>query len=113
MSLCPKGVNVIISDMAPNISGAYSTDHARSIALVERARDIAFRLLRPNGRFVAKVFDGDMFKRCLDTLRSRFKRVHVHKPHASRPGSSEVYVVCLGLSSKTLLPKGHSSRARA
>lgn len=109
-SLCPKGVNVIVSDMAPNISGAYSTDHARSVALAERARDVAFMLLRPNGKFVAKVFDGDLLKRYLDSLRERFKRVHVHKPRASRRGSSEVYVVCLGFSSKTLLPKRHSRR---
>jgi 23S rRNA (uridine2552-2'-O)-methyltransferase len=110
-SACTGSFDVVLSDMAPNISGAYSTDHARSIALAERARDIAFRLLKRSGRFVVKVFDGDLLWALLESLRSRFKRVQVHKPRASRKGSSEIYVVCIGYVKEGSLPKGRSRRA--
>jgi 23S rRNA (uridine2552-2'-O)-methyltransferase len=88
--------DVVLSDMSPSISGAYATDHARSVALVEAAFALAEQLLRPKGRFVAKVFEGDLV-RGLDTLgRARFaKWVHT-KPPASRSTSSELYVIGLG-----------------
>ena len=95
-SISPDGFDAIISDMAPNISGAYSTDHARSIALAERARDISLKLLKPGGKFVAKLFDGDLRKSFIESLRPRFRRVHTFRPQASRKSSSELYIVCLG-----------------
>jgi len=89
-------VDVVISDMAPNISGHYSYDQARSVELAEMALRTAGRLLRPGGNFVVKVFQGDLFPAYLKTVRKQFRSVKVHSPKASRAASSEVYVVCMG-----------------
>ena len=91
-------VDTVISDMAPNISGHYSYDHARSIELAEMALLTAERLLRSGGNFVVKVFQGDMFPDYLKRVKKEFRSVKVHSPKASRPSSSEVYVVCRGYS---------------
>ena len=88
--------DVIISDMAPNISGHYSTDHARSIDLCMYAVNVCDRILKKNGKMVMKVFYGDMFHTLLSELESRFASVKVHSPDASRPTSSEVYVISTG-----------------
>lgn len=88
--------DVIISDMAPNICGHYSTDHARSIDLCMYAVNVCDRILKKHGKMVMKVFYGDMFHELLDELESRFASVKVHSPDASRPTSSEVYVISKG-----------------
>ena len=88
--------DVIISDMAPNICGHYSTDHARSIDLCMYAVNVCDRVLKKNGKLVMKVFYGDMFRSLLRELESRFQSVKVHSPDASRPTSSEVYVIAKG-----------------
>ena len=87
-------VDVVLSDMAPNISGISSLDHARSIELAERAMFIGEKLLRENGHMVVKVFQGDMLKPFLKRCRKRFDLVKLHKPRASNPKSPESYVVC-------------------
>ena len=88
--------DVIISDMAPNICGHYSTDHARSIDLCMYAVNVCDRILKKNGKMVMKVFYGDMFQTLLNELEKRFSSVKVHSPDASRPTSSEVYVISKG-----------------
>ncbi len=88
--------NVILSDMAPNIGGHYSTDHARSINLCMYAVNVCDRILKKNGKLVMKVFYGDMFPSLKRELEDRFQSVKVHSPDASRPTSSEVYVICKG-----------------
>lgn len=88
--------DVVISDMSPNISGSYSTDQARSVWLCENALQFADKALKRNGRFVAKVFEGDLFPGFLDQVRDRFMSVRMVNPEASRKASSEVYVVGLG-----------------
>ena len=93
--------DVIISDMAPNICGHYSTDHARSIDLCMYAVNVCDRILKKNGKLVMKVFYGDMFHTLLSALEARFSSVKVHSPDASRPTSSEVYVICKGFLAKT------------
>ncbi len=87
-------VDVLLSDMAPKISGVSSLDHARSIELAERAFYIAQHVLRDRGHMVVKVFQGDMLGSYLKTLRKNFDLVKVHKPQASTPSSAETYVVC-------------------
>ena len=89
-------VDVVISDMAPNISGHYSYDQARSVELAEMALRTAGILLKPGGNFVVKVFQGDLFQTFLKTVRKQFRSVKVHSPKASRAASSEVYVVGIG-----------------
>jgi 23S rRNA (uridine2552-2'-O)-methyltransferase len=88
--------DVVVSDMSPHISGAYGTDHARSVALVRDAISVAGEVLVPGGAFVAKVFDGDLVDTLLDELELRFARVRRTKPPASREPSSEVYLVATG-----------------
>jgi 23S rRNA (uridine2552-2'-O)-methyltransferase len=88
--------DVVISDMAPSISGNYSMDHARSVDLVRQAFTLAESVLAPGGTFVAKLFDGDMTHELRQDLQGRFRRFQVTKPKASRSQSSEVYVVGLG-----------------
>ena len=85
-------VDLVISDMAPNISGEKSIDQPRSLHLLELAWDTARRLLKPGGSFVAKVFQGPGLDEVLMQLRRHFKRVKLRKPKASRARSSEVYI---------------------
>ena len=88
--------DVVISDMAPNISGNYSTDHARSIELCEYALDFARQALREGGTLAVKVFEGDLYPEYLKKLRKHFRSVKGHTPRASRPASSEIYVIAKG-----------------
>lgn len=85
--------DLIISDMAPNLSGIDSADQASSIYLLELALDMARRVLKPKGNFVAKVFQGEGSDEFLKDLRTSFEKVVIRKPAASRPRSREVYVV--------------------
>ncbi len=92
----PEGVDVVISDMSPDISGNYPYDHARSVELCEHALAFALKVLKPGGNFVVKMFFGDMCKGFVGNVKRNFEEAHVHHPKASRPTSSEVYVVGLG-----------------
>jgi 23S rRNA (uridine2552-2'-O)-methyltransferase len=92
-ALAGERPDLIVSDMAPNISGVDAADQASSIYLVELALDMARQVLKPGGAFVAKVFQGDGSDEYLKTLRAAFGKVAIRKPAASRPRSREVYVV--------------------
>ena len=86
--------DAVLSDLAPRTSGVRGTDEARSIALAERALDLAVRLLHPSGAFVVKVFMGGDFEGFVKACRQAFSRVKIVKPEASVARSSkEVYVV--------------------
>jgi 23S rRNA (uridine2552-2'-O)-methyltransferase len=88
-----KPVDLVISDMAPNMSGVNAVDQPRSIYLVELALDLACRVLAPGGTFVSKVFQGEGFDPLFLTAREEFGKVLTRKPSASRPRSREVYLV--------------------
>jgi 23S rRNA (uridine2552-2'-O)-methyltransferase len=88
--------DLIISDIAPNISGIDSADQASSIYLLELALDMVRRVLKPNGNFVAKLFQGVGSEAYLKELRTSFEKVTIRKPAASRSRSREVYVVARG-----------------
>jgi 23S rRNA (uridine2552-2'-O)-methyltransferase len=88
--------DLIISDIAPNITGIESADQGTSIYLVELALDMVRRVLKPKGNFVVKVFQGTGSDAFLKDLRTSFEKVSVRKPKASRPRSREVYVVARG-----------------
>ena len=94
--------DVVLSDMAPNIGGHYSTDHARSIHLCTYAVSVAEQILKRDGKMVMKVFMGDMFNGLKDQMDKRFQSVKVHAPDATRETSSEVYIVAKGF--KALKP---------
>jgi len=88
--------DLIISDIAPNISGIDSSDQATSMYLVELALDMVRRVLKPGGNFIAKVFQGEGSDEYLKEVRTSFEKVVVRKPAASRPRSREVYMVAKG-----------------
>ncbi|WP_133467798.1 23S rRNA (uridine(2552)-2'-O)-methyltransferase RlmE [Paraglaciecola marina] len=91
-----KKVDVVVSDMAPNLSGVKTTDQYSSIYLVELALDMARNVLKSNGSFCAKVFQGVGYEAYVKDVRASFNKVVIRKPEASRPRSREVYVVAKG-----------------
>lgn len=91
-----KTADLVMSDMAPNMSGMAAIDQPQAMYLVELALDLAQQTLAPGGRLVAKVFQGEGFDEYLKTLRANFGRVVTRKPEASRARSREVYLVASG-----------------
>lgn len=89
-------VDVVISDMAPNLSGISSADQAASIYLIELALDMANQVLKPQGSFVAKAFQGEGYDAFVAQVREQFDSVVIRKPDSSRARSREVYVVGRG-----------------
>ena len=87
--------DVILSDMAPNVSGVWDIDHARQISLSTIALGFARQVLRVGGSSVFKIFEGEMLKEFKSELRKSFGKVLLSKPSASRQESSELYIVCL------------------
>ena len=92
-----RPVDLVLSDMAPNLSGVQSVDQPKSIYLVELALELARQQLKPGGGFVAKLFQGEGFDRLIAELREDFATVKLRKPAASSSRSSEIYAVCSGL----------------
>jgi len=93
--LAGKRIELVISDMAPNISGIDLSDQARSIHLAELALEFAVNHLKPGGAFLVKVFQGVGFEEYVKEMRKHFTRVVSRKPKASRDRSSEVYMLGL------------------
>ncbi len=91
-----KKIDLVLSDMAPNISGISVSDQAKAMYLVDLAVDFSKRVLKQGGCLVVKVFQGEGFDSVLKELRANFKRVCVRKPKASRARSREVYFVAKG-----------------
>ena len=89
-------VALVLSDMAPNISGIASVDQARAIHLAELARDCALEMLASEGDLVIKLFQGSGYSEFLQSLRPYFEQVQTRKPAASRDRSSEMFVVARG-----------------
>lgn len=92
----PEGADLVISDMAPNMSGMNAVDQPRSMYLVELALDLARQVLKPGGAFLSKVFQGEGFDELMRDARTSFVRVITRKPAASRPRSREVYLLGTG-----------------
>ncbi|MDD3529451.1 MAG: RlmE family RNA methyltransferase [Gallionellaceae bacterium] len=92
-----NGVDLVLSDMAPNISGVDSADQARSYYLAELALDFARQHLKADGAMLIKVFQGSGFEEYVKQLRAAFRTVAVRKPKASRDRSREVYLLARGL----------------
>jgi len=96
LSLLPQGqVDVVLSDMAPAMSGIDVTDQARSMHLAELALGMAGRVLKPGGAALIKVFQGSGFEDLVKSTRSAFGRVKLVKPEASRARSPEIYLLAL------------------
>ena len=89
----PGAVDVVLSDMAPNMSGVKAVDQPRAMLLCEYALHFAEQVLTAGGSFVCKVFQGEGFDSYLDSIKQYFNKVVVRKPPASRARSREVYFV--------------------
>jgi 23S rRNA (uridine2552-2'-O)-methyltransferase len=92
-----RQIGLVISDMAPNISGVDMVDQARAVYLAELALDFSVRHLQPGGAFLVKLFQGSGFEEYVKRMRAHFTRVATRKPKASRDRSSEVYLLGQGL----------------
>ena len=91
-----RQADLIISDIAPNISGVAAADQAASMYLVELTLDMVRQVLKPGGNYAVKVFQGEGSDEFLRDVRSSFEKVMIRKPEASRPRSREVYLVAKG-----------------
>jgi 23S rRNA (uridine2552-2'-O)-methyltransferase len=96
-ALSGRAVDVVVSDMAPNLSGIESADGARMAHLVELAVDFSSRHLKPGGALVAKVFHGSGHSQLVELFKKTFRTVKPIKPKASRDRSSETFIVGIGL----------------
>jgi 23S rRNA (uridine2552-2'-O)-methyltransferase len=92
-----RKADVVLSDMAPNMSGIAISDQARSMELAEAARDFALLHLQPEGALLVKIFQGAGYDEYLKSLRAAFRKVMVRKPDASRDESAEQYLLSRGL----------------
>jgi 23S rRNA (uridine2552-2'-O)-methyltransferase len=97
LALGGRPVDVVLSDMAPNLSGIESSDAARMADLVELAVDFARRHLRPGGALVCKVFHGSGYSQLVELFKRNFRTVRPIKPKASRDRSSETFLVGIGV----------------
>jgi len=95
-AIAGRPVDVVISDMAPNLSGISSADQAASIYLIELALDMAQQVLKPKGSFIAKAFQGEGYDAYVAQVREHFDSVVIRKPDSSRARSREVYIVGKG-----------------
>ena len=97
VTLAGVRADIVLSDLAPNLSGVANVDQARAAELAFAAIDFCRRTLKPDGVFVVKTFHGEAFGEVLARLKREFGKVMVRKPSASRGESSETYVVARGL----------------
>jgi 23S rRNA (uridine2552-2'-O)-methyltransferase len=91
-----QSVDLVMSDMAPNISGIQSRDQAAMMTLAEMALKFSEQVLKPNGIFLIKLFQGSEFQEYVKQLRDHFQQVVIRKPKSSRNRSSEVYLLAKG-----------------
>jgi 23S rRNA (uridine2552-2'-O)-methyltransferase len=89
-------IDLVMSDIAPNITGVDAVDQPRAMYLAELATDFADRVVRPGGDLLVKLFQGEGFDDLVRDLRSRYDKVVIRKPKASRPRSREVYALARG-----------------
>jgi 23S rRNA (uridine2552-2'-O)-methyltransferase len=100
-------LDLVLCDMAPNMSGVALADQIRAMALAELALDFSRQWLRPGGAFLIKLFQGAGFDDYLRSLRADFSRVTMRKPKASRARSREVYALAIGRKAAAAQPGGN------
>lgn len=100
LELCPNGVDLIMSDMAPDTTGVHYADTENSVILVNLALDIAEKLLKPKGNFIAKVFEGAEYNALLKRTKSMFEFAKSCNPKASLSRSRELFMVAQGFRGK-------------
>lgn len=95
LTISNSRVDVVLSDLSPNVSGNWELDHARQIDLTRNALNLSRKILKKGGKAIFKVFQGDMLNELIIELKKEFKKVIITKPNASRQVSSEIYLICL------------------
>lgn len=100
MKKLPVNVDVIVSDIAPDVSGTWELDHFRQIHLAKRSLQITKKFLKPDGNLLIKVFQGKELKPFIKEFKKNFRQTRIIKPKASRATSSELYVLGLGFKRK-------------
>src|SRR5687767_1566861 len=95
LKISNSNVDVVLSDLSPNVSGNWDLDHARQIDLTRSALKLTDKILKNGGKVVLKVFQGDMLNELIVELKKEFKKVILTKPNASRQVSSEIYLICI------------------
>ncbi len=95
-ALAGRDVDVVMSDMAPNMSGNKGVDIPRAMYLVELCIELADQVLKPNGDLLMKVFQGEGYEQLLKALRSKYQKVITRKPDSSRSRSKEIYLLARG-----------------
>ncbi len=103
-----RELDVVCSDMSPDITGNYTMDQARSVHLCEMALGLARKVLKKDGALVMKIFQGEDFHKFLGTVKQQFRHVVCHTPPASRKASSELYIVAKRFRGKRTVPKAES-----
>ncbi len=96
LQLVGADVDLVVSDLSPDLTGHKSTDQVACLNLVELALDLAIKVLSQQGVFLAKVFQGSGVNELVVFMRTKFNKVKIFKPKSSRAKSAEVYLVCLG-----------------
>jgi 23S rRNA (uridine2552-2'-O)-methyltransferase len=102
-SLNTSVVDVVLSDMSPNISGNYSLDQAKSVFLCEQALKTVNSILKNNGNFICKIFEGEDLKSFIEKIKPMFKSIKKFSPDASRKTSSEVYIIAKSFMKKFVI----------
>ena len=103
-ALGARKIDLVLSDMSPNITGIAMTDQARAMHLAELALEFAVKHLKPGGNLLVKAFQGSGFQQFWDMARARFERVVTRKPEASRSRSAELYILARGLRATDVRP---------
>ena len=101
LELLPHSADVVISDVAPNVSGIWELDNARQIDIAEQSLNVAASVLRYGGNFFVKVFQGSSTNRFINEVRRQFSFVKMVKPRASRSKSAELYVLGMNYKKRT------------
>ncbi|RLG60939.1 23S rRNA (uridine(2552)-2'-O)-methyltransferase [Candidatus Geothermarchaeota archaeon] len=89
-------VDVILSDLSPNITGVWEVDVARNVEMCDRVLEIADNVLKRNGRLILKILEGRGSQKIISKLKRKFSFVKLFRPRATRKRSAEIYAVCLG-----------------
>jgi len=100
-AILPRKADIVISDVSPHVSGIWEVDHARQVDLANKSLQIASSVLKGDGNFFVKVFQGELFNSFLNSVKKSFTDVKVIKPRASRKESAEIYVLGLGFKDKS------------
>ncbi|MGW8288999.1 MAG: RlmE family RNA methyltransferase [Candidatus Bathyarchaeia archaeon] len=101
LEILPRSADVVVSDVAPNVSGIWELDNARQIDLAQQSLKVAASVLRYGGNFFVKVFQGSSTNRFINEVRRQFSFVKIVKPRASRAKSAELYVLGMNYKKRT------------